>query len=62
MSSVNSMTQFQAYFGLSGAAVKTGIVFGIYTVGSVCAFFPASVLPDMVGRRWSMFIGNVVLV
>jgi MFS family permease len=33
----------------------------MYTVGQVVAFFPASYLPDKVGRRWSMFCGNVVL-
>ena len=61
MSSVNSMTQFQSYFGLAGAADKTGIVFGVYTIGQVIAFFPASYLPDKLGRRWAMFIGNAVL-
>ena len=73
MSSINSMTQWQKYFGLVGAASKTGIVFvsericpeltvqGMYTVGQVCAFFPASYLPDRVGRRKTMFIGNIFL-
>ncbi len=35
MSSVNSMTQYQRYFGLSAAGASTGLVFGIYTVGGV---------------------------
>ncbi|KAI9637512.1 general substrate transporter [Dioszegia hungarica] len=58
MSSVNSMKQFQTFFGLSIAEKSTGIVFGMYTV---CAFFPTSILPDRVGRRWSMWIGNLCL-
>jgi MFS family permease len=63
MSSVNSMIQWQTYFGLtdSKGAPKTGIIFGIYTVGQVVAFFPASYLPDRIGRRRSMFVGNCVL-
>jgi len=61
MSSVNSMLQWQTYFSLGGAASKTGIIFGIYTVGQVVAFFPASYLPDKIGRRRSMFVGNCVL-
>ncbi|ORY30407.1 general substrate transporter [Naematelia encephala] len=62
MSSVNSMKQYQHYFGLASAGAKTGIVFGIYTVGQVVAFFPASYLPDRIGRRWTMLIGNVFLI
>ncbi|RSH89841.1 hypothetical protein EHS25_001827 [Saitozyma podzolica] len=61
MSSINSMSQYQQYFNLKGKAASTGIIFGMYTVGQVVAFFPASYLPDKVGRRWSMFCGNVVL-
>jgi MFS family permease len=34
---------------------------GMYTIGQVAAFFPASYLPDRIGRRWSMFTGNTVL-
>lgn len=37
-------------------------VFGIYTIGGVCASLPGSYLPDKVGRRWTMVIGNTVLV
>lgn len=55
------MTQYQKYFGLVAASSKTGIVFGMYTIGQVVAFFPASYLPDRIGRRWSMLVGNVIL-
>ncbi|KAI9633105.1 general substrate transporter [Dioszegia hungarica] len=61
MSSVNSMTQFQDYFGLISASTGTGILFGVYTVGSVCSFFPNIILPDLLGRRVCMIIGNSLL-
>lgn len=62
MSSVNSMTQFQSFFGLASATTGTGIVFGIYTVGGVCAFFPNAILPDLIGRRYTMLWGNSLLI
>jgi hypothetical protein len=34
---------------------------GVYTVGGVCAFFPNIYLPDKIGRRYSMFYGNGLL-
>lgn len=74
MSSVNSMRTFQNFFGLESATKGTGIVFvsnelvlqlltvqGIYTVGGVCAFFPNIILPDLIGRRYSMAYGNTLL-
>lgn len=61
MSSINSMKQYQHYFGLKVASSKTGIIFGIYTVGQVLSFFPASYLPDRIGRRYTMMLGNIVL-
>jgi hypothetical protein len=75
MSSVNSMITFQSYFGLEGASVGTGILFvslnfvrkfcltiqGIYTVGGVTAFLPNIILPDLIGRRYSMAYGNTLL-
>jgi len=62
MGGINSMTQYQKYFGLSGVGSKTSIVFGIFTVGSLCGTIPASYLPDKFGRRLSMFFGNASLI
>ncbi|KAH7100776.1 general substrate transporter [Auriculariales sp. MPI-PUGE-AT-0066] len=62
MSGINAMKQYQRYFGLNDAGAKTGIVFGIYTIGQLCGAFPASYLPDKLGRRRSMFIGNLLLI
>ncbi|KDR82784.1 hypothetical protein GALMADRAFT_151830 [Galerina marginata CBS 339.88] len=62
MGGINSMKQYQDYFGMTGVGSKTGIVFGIFTVGSICGTVPASYFPDRFGRRFSMFFGNAVLV
>ncbi|KAK7056820.1 hypothetical protein VNI00_002537 [Paramarasmius palmivorus] len=62
MGGVNGMLQFQQYFGMTGAGAKTSIVFGIYTIGSLCGTLPAAYLPDRFGRRFSMFFGNCVLI
>lgn len=35
---------------------------GIYTVGQVAAFFPSAYFPDKIGRRYSMFAFNLLLV
>ncbi|KDQ11490.1 hypothetical protein BOTBODRAFT_456610 [Botryobasidium botryosum FD-172 SS1] len=43
MSGINSMAQFQEYFGLKSAGAKTGIIFGIYTIGSLCTALPAGI-------------------
>ncbi|KAI5454184.1 hypothetical protein NCC49_004249 [Naganishia albida] len=61
MSAINGMKQFQNYFGMSAGAGKTSIVFGIYTIGGVCASIPGSYLPDKIGRRMTMVTGNTVL-
>jgi len=34
---------------------------GIYTIGQLTGAFPASYLPDRIGRRWAMVVGNVIL-
>ncbi|KAL0069758.1 hypothetical protein AAF712_003027 [Marasmius tenuissimus] len=62
MGGINGMWQYQQYFGMTGVGSKTSIVFGIYTIGSLCAVFPAAYLPDRFGRRFSMFFGNVILI
>ncbi|TFK27739.1 general substrate transporter [Coprinopsis marcescibilis] len=62
MGGINSMKQYQAYFGMTGVGSKTSIVFGIFTIGSICGMIPASYLPDKYGRRLSMFFGNSVLI
>ncbi|KAF8908874.1 general substrate transporter, partial [Gymnopilus junonius] len=62
MGGINSMKQYQEYFGMTGVGSKTSIVFGIFTIGSICGTIPAAYLPDKFGRRLSMFFGNAVLI
>ncbi|KAL1674122.1 general substrate transporter [Schizophyllum commune] len=62
MGGINSMWQYQQFFGMTGTGSKTSIVFGIYTIGSLCGTFPASYLPDRFGRRFSMFFGNTFII
>lgn len=74
MGGINSMLQFQRFFGLEKAASSTGIIFvstpvpsvtnhqGMYTVGQVCSAFFTIWLPDKLGRRYGMLIGNLLLV
>ncbi|KAG6918762.1 hypothetical protein DXG01_011953 [Tephrocybe rancida] len=61
MGGINSMTQYQQYFHMKTVGSKTGIIFGIYTIGSLSGTIPASYLPDRFGRRFSMFFGNLLL-
>ncbi|WVW85157.1 hypothetical protein I302_107195 [Kwoniella bestiolae CBS 10118] len=51
MGAVNSMKQWQSYFGLESASKSTGIIFGMYTIGQILAFFPTAYLPDRIGRK-----------
>jgi len=62
MGGINSMKQYQQHFGLTGVGKSTSIVFGIFTVGSLCGAIPASYLPDRFGRRFSMFFGNSIVI
>jgi hypothetical protein len=55
------MSQYQDYFHLDKEGKQTSLVFGSYTLGTVAAFVLASTLPDQVGRRWCMFVGNAIL-
>ncbi|KAF9478188.1 general substrate transporter [Pholiota conissans] len=57
MGGINSMVQYQRYFGMTGVGSKTSIVFGIYTVYIHIAYFP-----DRFGRRFSMWFGNAILI
>ncbi|PBK74737.1 general substrate transporter [Armillaria solidipes] len=62
MGGINTMSQFQAFFGMKDDAAKTSIVFGIYTIGSITGTIPAAYLPDKYGRRFPMWIGNAILI
>ena len=71
MSSVNSMKPYQTYFHI--VPTRTSVVFvsladseraniqGLLTVGTVCSSALSLYFPDKVGRRWAMFVGNIIL-
>ncbi|KJA16923.1 hypothetical protein HYPSUDRAFT_46832 [Hypholoma sublateritium FD-334 SS-4] len=50
MGGINSMVQYQRYFGMTGVGSKTS--------GTI----PASYFPDRFGRRFSMWFGNAILI
>ncbi|EIN12674.1 general substrate transporter [Punctularia strigosozonata HHB-11173 SS5] len=62
MGGINSMKQYQTYFDMSSAGAKTSIVFGVYTMCRDYTCLSVSILPDMFGRRVSMFCGNLMIV
>ncbi|KAF8583119.1 general substrate transporter [Ramaria rubella] len=62
MSGINAMAQYQSYFHLKAVGKSTGIVFGIYTIGSLTGALPAAYLPDKFGRRFAMFCGNLFII
>ncbi|TEB39855.1 general substrate transporter [Coprinellus micaceus] len=62
MGGINSMLQYQQYFGMTGVGKKTSLVFGIFTVCVHGCFDSPTYLPDRFGRRFSMFFGNAALV
>lgn len=58
------MSQYKSYFGIGvndTAAARTGIVFGMYTIGGVVGFIPSSIMPDLLGRKWTMITFNIIL-
>ncbi|KAK0503894.1 general substrate transporter [Armillaria luteobubalina] len=62
MGGINTMSQFQAFFGMKDDAAKTSIVFGIYTMPLGQLMLLIAYLPDKYGRRFPMWIGNAVLI
>ncbi|KAK0464610.1 general substrate transporter [Desarmillaria tabescens] len=66
MGGINTMSQFQAFFGMKDDAAKTSIVFGIYTIDWLCddprPIRATAYLPDKYGRRFPMWIGNAILI
>lgn len=60
-STINAMDQYKAYFHKQETGSSTGIIFAIYTIGSMIgALFTGPVL-DLLGRRAGMGIGSVII-
>ncbi|KAH8680491.1 lactose permease [Ilyonectria robusta] len=61
MGSVNAMEEYQKTFGLDGAGASTGVIFIIYSLGSVAAFPFCGMIADGLGRRKCIAIGCFIV-
>ncbi|KAJ0168193.1 Lactose permease [Colletotrichum tanaceti] len=62
MGSLNGMESYQRTFNMKTSGSSTGIVFMMYNVGSVCAIAFTGPVNDLLGRRWGMFTGAVLII
>ncbi|KAK7446486.1 hypothetical protein CaCOL14_010894 [Colletotrichum acutatum] len=62
MGSLNGMTSYQRTFDMKTSGSSTGIVFMMYNVGSVCAILFTGPVNDLLGRRWGMFTGALLII
>ncbi|OHE97123.1 hypothetical protein CORC01_07564 [Colletotrichum orchidophilum] len=62
MGSLNGMTSYQRTFDMKTSGSSTGIVFMMYNVGSVCAILFTGPVNDLLGRRWGMFVGALLII
>ncbi|OHW92706.1 lactose permease [Colletotrichum incanum] len=62
MGSLNGMKSYQRTFNMKTSGSSTGIVFMMYNVGSVCAIAFTGPVNDLLGRRWGMFTGAVLII
>jgi MFS family permease len=62
MSSLNAMPPYHSYFNVGMQGGGTGIVFAIYSAGSLVGAFAAAPASDKFGRRFGMFIGSAFIV
>ncbi|KAF9497680.1 general substrate transporter [Pleurotus eryngii] len=60
MGGINSMTQYQKYFGLTGVGKSTRSP--LFTTPVLLSDGNPAYFPDKFGRRFSMFFGNAVLI
>ncbi|KAJ7175841.1 general substrate transporter [Mycena filopes] len=65
MNYINGMEPYLRYFGLDGQTAgggvgpTTGLIFGMYTLGTCLAVLLAGPICDRFGRRGGMFVGSV---
>ncbi|KXH59637.1 hypothetical protein CSAL01_04188 [Colletotrichum salicis] len=62
MGSLNGMKSYQQTFDMKTSGSATGIVFMMYNVGSVCAILFTGPVNDLLGRRWGMFTGALLII
>ncbi|KAN0108754.1 general substrate transporter [Hyaloscypha variabilis] len=61
MSSINAMKPYHDYFNVGMQGGGTGIVFAIYSAGSLSSLPFAASAADRYGRRFGMFIGSFLI-
>ena len=62
MGSINAMDPYHTHFNIGMQGGGTGIVFAIYSVGSIIGSLVAAFISDHFGRRWGMFSGSSVII
>nr|CBV37356.1 hexose transporter [Colletotrichum graminicola] len=62
MGALNGIGSYQRTFNMKTSGSETGIVFMMYNVGSVCAIAFTGPVNDLLGRRWGMFIGALLII
>jgi MFS family permease len=62
MSSINAMAPYHDFFNVGMQGGGTGIVFAIYSAGSLVAAPFSAYASDKFGRRFGMFIGSCFVV
>ena len=62
MSGINAMPAYLNHFGLSNTSGTTGLVFAIYSAGSLVSVPFAGPISDNLGRRWGMLIGSLFII
>ncbi|KAL5351026.1 hypothetical protein ACLOAV_004600 [Pseudogymnoascus australis] len=62
MGSLNSMDPFHNFFNVGMEGSSIGLVFAIYTVGSIIGSLFAATACDLYGRRFGMFSGSCFIV
>ncbi|KAK1996927.1 general substrate transporter [Colletotrichum falcatum] len=62
MGGLNGLESYQRTFNMKTSGSSTGIVFMMYNVGSVCAIAFTGPVNDLLGRRWGMFTGALLII
>lgn len=60
-STINAMDQYKKYFHKEETGASTGIIFAIYTIGSMVGAIFTGAIVDIGGRRAGMGVGAVIL-
>ncbi|KIN03288.1 hypothetical protein OIDMADRAFT_53085 [Oidiodendron maius Zn] len=62
MGGLNVMKAYQEFFGMRSADSGTGLVFAMYSLGSIPAVVLSGPVNDYLGRRMGMFTGAVLII